>query len=171
VFELMLQSLLADRFKLTLHHESKQAPIYALVVAKDGPKFHETSHDPPSAGLKVGGLPGPLPKGGIWMGRGQISVNGGALGVFAEELSTALDCIVLDRTELKGVFDFTLHWTPDEGRGPALSDSPDGFTPQPDALGPSIFTTLREQLGLKLEPQKGPVDTLVIDHVERPSEN
>jgi len=81
----------------------------------------------------------------------------------------------VDKTGLKGEYDFTLKWTPDEGQGQMFRGAGEppreGAPPPPDANGPSIFTALQEQLGLKLESQKGPVDTLVIDHVERPSEN
>jgi uncharacterized protein (TIGR03435 family) len=160
---LMVQSLLADRFKLAVHHETKELPVYALVVAKSGPRFHETAALP--------GPPGaPPPKHGMRMGRGDLTVNGYGLDRLADALSRLLSRVVLDQTGLKGTYDFTLKWTPSEGQG-AMAETPRDAAPPPDASGPSIFTALRERLGLKLESQKGPVDTLVIDHVERPSEN
>jgi uncharacterized protein (TIGR03435 family) len=175
----MLQSLLADRFKLTLHHDSKELQIYSLVVAKNGPKFHEAAvkpsdSDPP----KLPEPGGPAPKGGVWMtGRGEINVTGASLSMFSNVLSMQPEVgrIVLDNTGLKGNYEFTLKWTPDESQGQMFGGpgaGPDGRpTPPPNTNGPTIFTALQEQLGLKLESQKGPVDTLVIDHVERPSEN
>jgi bla regulator protein blaR1 len=174
---LMLQSMLADRFKLALHHDTKEQQVYALMVAKGGPKFHEVAATPGDAAPpKLPAPGGPPPKGGIWMtGRGELHVTGASLAMFANVLSRQLGRIVLDKTELKGDYEFTLKWTPDEGQmtggpggGPA---GPPRDAPPPEGSGPSIFTALQEQLGLKLESQKGPVDTLVIDHVERPSEN
>jgi uncharacterized protein (TIGR03435 family) len=108
-------------------------------------------------------------------GRGQLNVTGANLGMFANVLSMQLGRIVLDKTGLKGNYEFTLKWTPDEGQGQMFRGAGDGqprdAAPPPDASGPTIFTAVQEQLGLKLESQKGPVDTLVVDHVERPSEN
>jgi uncharacterized protein (TIGR03435 family) len=83
---------------------------------------------------------------------------------------------VLDRTGLKGNYDFTLKWTPDQSsagmmQGPPGGGPPPDNAPPPDASGPSVFTAVQEQLGLKLESTKGPVDILIIDHVEQPSEN
>jgi uncharacterized protein (TIGR03435 family) len=174
---LMLQSLLADRFKLTLHRDTKELPVYALVVGKNGPKIHEVAVDPPSDSgpPKLPEPGGPLPKSGIWMReRGQIEVTGANLGAFANVLSMQLGRIVVDKTELKGNYEFTLKWTPDEGQGQMFKgagEPPRDGAPPPDASGPTIFTAVQEQLGLKLESQKGPVGTLVIDHVEKPSEN
>jgi len=179
---LMLQSMLADRFKLALHHETKALPVYALVVAKSGAKLHETPAAPAdSAPPEPLGKPGsgPAPRGSIMMkGRGNLEVNGIALSLFADALSRQLGLLVVDQTGLKGEYDFTLKWTPDDGQGQMFRGAGDPGTGQPaasaptsDSSGPSIFTALQEQLGLKLESQKAPVDTLVIDHVERPSEN
>ena len=109
------------------------------------------------------------------MGRGDLTVTGVGLTQFADVLSRQIGHIVVDKTGLKGEYDFTLKWTPDEGQGQKMAlpggGPPRDATPPPDASGPTIFTALQEQLGLKLESQKGPVDMLVIDHVERPSEN
>jgi uncharacterized protein (TIGR03435 family) len=175
---LMMQSMLADRFKLTLHHETKDLQLYALVVAKNGPKLHETTApaiDPSASGPLPPG--GPMPRGSMRMtGRGDLTVAGVALSEFANVLSRQIGRLVVDKTGLTGSYDFTLKWTPDEGQGQMFGGpggGPDGrpAPPPPDASGPSLFTALQEQLGLKLETQKGPVDTIVIDHVERPSEN
>jgi uncharacterized protein (TIGR03435 family) len=175
---LMLQSMLADRFKLALHHDTKELQVYALMVAKNGPKFHEAAVAPSDSAPPKPPTPGgPPPKGGIWMtGRGELHVTGASLAMFANVLSRQLGRIVLDKTELKGNYEFTLKWTPDEGQmlggpGGGPAGPPRDAAPPPEGSGPSIFTALQEQLGLKLESQKGPVDTLVIDHVERPSEN
>lgn len=178
-FRLMMQAMLADRFKLVLHHDTKELSEYALVVAKNGPKLKETTAaamDPVSAGPPPRpGPDAPMPKGSIrMMGRGDLTVAGVGLGQFADVLSRQIGQIVVDKTGLKGEYDFTLKWTPDEGQGQMFRGAggpPSDGAPPPDAAGPSIFTALQEQLGLKLESQKGPVDVLVIDHLERPSEN
>lgn len=170
----LLQSLLADRFKLTLGHDTKEMPVYLLTVAKNGPKLHEAA--PPNEPQGPGSEP---PRGGIMMnGRGQLTVTDTKLDMFANALSHQLGRIVLDRTGLSGRYDFTLHWTPEPGEGPVMPggagpgrEGPGGAPPPPEASGPSIFTALQEQLGLKLESQKAPVDILVIEHVEKPSEN
>jgi len=174
---LMVQSLLADRFKLTLHHETKELPIYVLVVAKNGPKLHESAVTPEdNVPLGPPGPPdGPQPRHSIRMGRGDLSISAESLDMFAEVLSRHVGRLVVNQTGLKGLYDFKLQWTPDEGQGQMMALPGGGpsrdAAPPPDASGPSIFTALQEQLGLKLESQKGPVDTLVIDHVEKPSEN
>lgn len=180
---LMLQSLLADRFKLTLRHESKDLPVYVLVVAKSGPKMKE-SPDPPgdpamTAPLPPGGPPppgGPTPRGMIQMqGGGNLVVNGIEIREFANVLSRQLGRIVIDKTGLGGKYEFTLKWTPDERQGQMFKGAGDGGAPRdtapPPEAGPSIFTALQDQLGLKLESQKAPVDVLVIEHIERPSAN
>ncbi len=143
---LMLRPLLADRFKLKLHHETRELPVYALVVAKGGIKLKESRE------------PGNLD--GMGTNRGFIGVRASRIGGrFLEGLSDAAGRIVIDRTSLTGNYDITLRWTPD---GSQTSD--------PDAP-PDLFTALQEQLGLKLVQTKAPVDVLVVDHVERPSEN
>lgn len=156
----MTQALLADRFKLTLRHETKELPVYALLVAKDGPKFRETQ-------AVVATQP---PRRGIMMnGRGQMSVNGASLDLFIEMLSRQLGRVVMDKTGLKGRYDFKLNWTPDEPQGPAPAGA-SGGAPE-DSAGPSLFAAIQEQLGLKLESQKAPVDVLFVEHAEKPSEN
>jgi uncharacterized protein (TIGR03435 family) len=170
----MLQKLLADRCKLTVHIETRELPVYALVVAKNGPKFQEakTGESYPS------GIKGPdgIARGGMMrMGRGELTGQGVPLTFLVSQLSRHLGRTVLDKTGLTGNYDFTLQWTPDDGQGPMLK-GPDGGQPAaegapPESSGPSVFTALEEQLGLKLESQKGPVEIVVIDHVEKPSEN
>ena len=174
----MVQSLLADRFHLQLHRETKDMPVYALVVGKNGLKMKASEATAPD--VAVGGPggpgepPGKMPRGrGIRMGRGGLDGQMVNLPFLAQALSNALGRTVLDETGLKGNFDFSLKWTPDESqpgmmKGPgAPADAP----PPPDASGPDIFTAVQEQLGLKLESKKGPVEMLVIDHAEQPSAN
>jgi uncharacterized protein (TIGR03435 family) len=172
---LMVQSLLADRFKLKLRHESKELPVYALVVAKNGPKLHEAKPgDTYPNGMK--GPDGVGHAGMMRMGPGQLTGQGLPAESLARLLSQALGRTVMDQTGLKGSYDFTLQWTPEPTQG-AMLKGPEGGKPVTDnappleSSGPSIFTAIQEQLGLKLESRKGPVDNLVIDHVEKPSEN
>jgi uncharacterized protein (TIGR03435 family) len=152
----LLQSLLADRFKLTVHHGSKLLPGYALVVAKGGPR------------LQVGSGP----KGYFTSREGLISGSKVPMDRLAGGLSRLLGSPVADETGLTGAYDVKLEWAPDEVRGaPSNGTGGDqGSTdpPDSDASMPSLRTALQEQLGLKLESKKIPVDTIVIDHVERP---
>ena len=170
---LMVQSLLADRFKLALHHEAKEMQIYALIVAKNGPKLHASTIPPDDSVITGPPPPDAAPRRrNIRMGgRGDLSVSGEDLDMFAEVLSHFAGRMVVNQTGLKGTYDFDLKWTPEAGSGPMPGEAPGDAAPPPDASGPSLFTALEEQLGLKLESQKGPVDTIVIDHVEKPSEN
>jgi uncharacterized protein (TIGR03435 family) len=172
---LMVQSLLADRFKLTLRHESKEYPVYALVVAKNGPKLQQARPgDTYPKGMK--GPDGVGHAGMMSMGPGQLTGQGLPMESLARLLSQALGRTVMDQTGLKGNYDFTLQWTPEQA-GTMMLKAPEGgnpgpeSAPPPESSGPSIFTAIQEQLGLKLESTKGPVDILVIDHVEKPSEN
>ncbi len=164
----MMQGLLADRFKLSLGHETKDLPIYALVVAKNGPKLKVSDFKPPEHPET---MPPPTrgrgqPPGSMSMGPGSITSTGNELAVLASALSNAgeLGRIVVDKTGLTGRYDFTLKWTPDSQR------QADATSP-PDPSSASLFTAIQEQLGLKLEPQKAPMDVLVIQHVEKPSAN
>ena len=171
----MMQALLADRFRLSLHRETKELPVYELVVAKGGPKLQKSSFKPD---LKPGWQPlppkpgGPPPKGGLFMhGPGELTSTGSELSMLVNILSHAVNRIVIDKTGLQGRYDYTLKWTPDQPFGPGPGPMDANAPPPPDPNGPSLFTALQEQLGLKLESQKGPVEILVIDHVEKPSEN
>jgi uncharacterized protein (TIGR03435 family) len=173
----MLQALFVERLKLKLEHETRDLPVYELVVAKNGPKFHESTYKPPA---RLPDSPPPPTKGrppgqGIWMaGRGNLTVTYGGLDMFATVLSRVVGRIVLDKTGLTGKYDFKLRWTPDESQGPILPGGPPNGpngAPPPESSGPSLFTAIQEQLGLKLQSEKAPVDVLVIEHVEKPSEN
>jgi uncharacterized protein (TIGR03435 family) len=153
----MLQALLTDRFKLTFHHDKKELTVFTLVVAKNGSKLIPSAGDPK-------GLPGVgmTAIGHMFASNAQMSDITGFLQ------SVVLDRPVVDQTELKGRFDLQMKWTPDEtqfgGRGgTAKNDAPDA--------PPELFTAIQEQLGLQLKSAKIPVDVLVIDHVEKPSEN
>lgn len=173
----LIQSLLADRFKLKVSHATKELPVYALVIAKGGPKIQEVKPgDTYPEGFK--GPHGRAVAGGSLSssGKGQLTGQEIAVAFLAQNLSEQLGRTVVDQTGLKGNYDFTLKWTPDPGPAalaqvePGSGSGPDN-APPPDSSGPSIFTALQEQLGLELVSTKGPVDILVIDHIEMPSAN
>jgi uncharacterized protein (TIGR03435 family) len=178
--EKMLQALLADRLKLTFHRETKERPIYSLLVAKNGPKLQ--TPDPNREITFPDGSKRPISNGGegrlaiMQLKPGEFTMMGYAVRMqsFASLLTTAMERPVLDKTELTGKYDITMKWNNDE------SDSPAPAAGQPSAAPPSrladffdgaIFTAIQAQLGLKLEPGKGPVEIIVIDHIERPSGN
>jgi uncharacterized protein (TIGR03435 family) len=147
--DLMLQTLLAERFKLITHRETREQPGYALVLAKGGSKLK----------------PSTTATFSVKTGRGHLELHRVAMLRFVSLLYTPqapgpqpTDRPVVDMTGLDGFFDFTLDWMPED----IESDAPPG---------PSLFTALEEQTGLKLEARKSKVDFLVIDHVEKPSEN
>lgn len=150
----MLQKILVDHFNLKFHYEMKGLPVYALVIAKGGIKMAEIQPAIGPNGMKDGG--------GRQVGRGMIRSMGQPMKPLVNALTKELGRTVVDRTGLTGFYNFTLHWTPAEGPAPA------GETPE-DTSAPSIFTAVQEQLGLKLEPAKAPVQVLVIDRLERPS--
>lgn len=157
----MLRKLLAERFHLVVHVETKTLPVYDLVVAGGGPKVKASAPDPPPD-PDADPTAKPKPRGWISMGSGMVKLNDMPLSGLANELGYSLDHPVIDKTGLTGKYDLSLKWRPDNQ--PA-SDGNSG-----DDL-PGLFTALQEQLGLKLEPSKGPVDTLVVDHVEKPTAN
>jgi uncharacterized protein (TIGR03435 family) len=140
----MLQALLADRFKLRVHYESKIQSVDQLIIAKSGPKLKQWPADQ-------------KPRGISW-GDNRIRVQGAGMDRLAFCLSDVLGRPVVDKTGLTGNYNIDLKWTPDDQQA------------KPDA-GPTLTTALEEQLGLKLDSAKGPVNTLVVDHVEKPSEN
>jgi len=152
----MVRTLLAQRFKLVTHTEARQLPIYALVVARNdrrlGPSVHPSNC---VSGKQPDGKPCVMKPG-----FGSFSGTGVDIPRFiTSSLASAVDRPIVDRTGLTGLFDIDLHWVADPTAVAATTDAPD------------IFTALQEQLGLKLEPTTGPVDVIVIDHVERPTEN
>jgi bla regulator protein blaR1 len=179
---LMLQSALEDRFQLKLSHESQYLPVYVLVVAKGGPKLTPTtlpSYDPEQQGAakdttRVNGNTAVGTRGSRIPEPGQFIATGQPIAVIIGTLSHELGgSFVLDQTGLKGEYDFTLKWTPDSefSASAANSGQNSDTAPLPDPSETSIFTALQEQLGLKLETKKAPVDVLVITHVERLSGN
>ena len=153
-----LRALLADRFQLVVHKETKNQPIYALVVSKNGPKLKEAK----AVGARQG----------MSINRGRAQGFGASVEMLAQDLSSVMGRPVLDKTELTGKYDFILEWTPDIAADARAQGFGDGITsPAPAPGGPTIFTALQEQLGLRLEAQKGPVENIVIDRAEKPSEN
>jgi uncharacterized protein (TIGR03435 family) len=155
-----LRALLADRFQLVVHRETKDQPVYTLQVAKGGPKFQEAKPGGPTAGR-------------MRMGRGELNGEGVGMDFMVQVLSNQVRRPVVDKTGLPGKYDIHLTWTPDGPSGFLGGELPAGVEPPPppDPNGPTIFTALQEQLGLKLESDKGPVDMIVIDRVEKASEN
>jgi uncharacterized protein (TIGR03435 family) len=146
----MVQALLADRFKLKLHRETKAIPVYALVVGKDGPKLAEAQDASLNQGL-----------GNIIVPPGELKARGATMALFVSILTENLDRPVIDKTNLTGHYDFDLTYD-----GPPWSIEEHGWRP----FGEAIFRPIQD-LGLKLEPQKSPVEVLVIDSVDHPSAN
>lgn len=182
--DLCVQALLADRFKLKLNRESKELPVYALVVAKGGPKLQEAKPgDTYPNGFK--GPDGKAHPGMMRIGPGGLTAQAVPIQFLVHTLSQQLGREVVDKTGLKGNYDLSLTWATDQnergvamgpGPGPGVGPGPgapagENAPPAPDPSGPSIFTAVQEQLGLKLEPAKGPVEILVINQIERPSED
>jgi uncharacterized protein (TIGR03435 family) len=160
-WKMMLQKLLADRFKLTFHHDKKELTVYAIVVGKTGSKLTKSEGDP-------NGLPGLF-----FRGLGALNARNATMTDFAGVMQSAvLDRPVVDQTELPGRYDFKLNWTPDENQFGGLGMRPPAPADNADpAANPDLFTAIQEQLGLRLKPAKEPVDVLVIDRVEKPSAN
>jgi uncharacterized protein (TIGR03435 family) len=160
-WKLMIQKLLADRFKLRYYHESRELPVYVLSVGKSGAKLKPSEADP-------GALPGIG-----FRGFGNMPVSNATMADFAAMMQgSVLDRPMIDRTGLKGRYDFVLKWTPDDSQFIGMRP-PGAALPGNDAAGapPSLFTAIQEQLGLKVESMKAPVEVFVIDHVEMPSPN
>ena len=217
---IMMQNLMVERFKLAVHREKKDFPLFGLVVGKNGPKMKPSEDAPPTAETPGGDGPPPPPppppgpggrmqvgrdgfpqmppgagRGGMMImmmnGRFRMQANGQTMKGLADMLSNQLGRPVIDETNLTGKYDFTLDYAPEEGqmRGPMglmpppqHMDVPVGGPgggpaggPAPAAsgeTGPNLVTAVQEQLGLKLESKKGPLDLIVVDHVEKvPTEN
>jgi uncharacterized protein (TIGR03435 family) len=183
--QLMIRALLADRFKLTVHHDNKELPVYALVVARSDGKLGSAlkKSDVDCAAMIAAArgrgrgpmappAPGERMPCGFRVGMGTMTAGGATLAQLATSLSMFVGRVVVDKTGITGGYDFDLTWTPDQ-----MPQRPPG-APDPvfngvaiDPNGPSIFTAVQEQLGLKLDSQKGPVAVLVIDRAEHPVEN
>lgn len=155
----MMQSMLVDRFKLKFHEDSKESPAYALVVGKNGPKLKKSESGPEARSM-------------MRMGHGQLNASRTTMENFAGQLANQVGRPVVDKTGLAGEYDIELEWTPDPGRSGPFGQPPPGDAPPPvDANGPTIYTAVQEKLGLKLEATKAPVKMIVIDWIEKPSEN
>jgi uncharacterized protein (TIGR03435 family) len=180
----MWQTLLADQFKLRLHRETRELPIYLLTAGKSGPKLPpakeaECESFPPGTPprhtpgkVDCGYVSGPF--GGADVGLLQIRGRKVHVADLIRELTSVLDRPVLDQTGFTGEFDLNLKFTADEalkGFPGFMPGDPAGIRPPTDPKLPNIFAALEEQLGLKLVPAKGPVEVLVIDHAERPATN
>jgi uncharacterized protein (TIGR03435 family) len=176
----MVQSLLADRFRLVIHKDTKELPVYKLVLSRKdgklGPQFkaaidgsceplNESSPAPRREPNKRPALPC-----STW-NLSTTELRGAAINItqIVRPLSRVVGRTVVDQTGLTGNYDLMLRWMPDEAQMAQLQ--PDAPKPTVADSGPSIFAALQEQLGLKLESAKGPVEALVIDHIERPTEN
>lgn len=158
----MMQPVLAERFHLKVHSETRVLPTYDLVVAKDGVKMKQSAPEPPPAeGEKEDASE--RNAGRMTVGPGEFSGQNLPMASIANQISYILHHTVVDKTGLAGKYDLTLKYTSEDS-----SKEDDGST---DAAGPSIFTAVQEQLGLKLVSTKGPVETLVVDHVDLPTQN
>ncbi|HEY1302144.1 MAG TPA: TIGR03435 family protein [Vicinamibacterales bacterium] len=176
---LALRTLLAERFKLAVHWETQELPIYALVLARPdgklGPNIHRSVVDcaavaaARSAAAKEGRTTTPTTGDrficGLRNNAGRMQFGGNPISFFANGLANQVARVVIDRTGLTGNWDFELTFTPER-----IRQAPPGAPPVDiDPNGPSLFTAIQEQLGLRLESTKGPVNMLVIDHIEQPS--
>ena len=148
-----LKKLLAERFQLVVHKETRELPVYALVLAKGGVKMQpNTSPDGSPQNMMTN--------------RASFRATRASLDSIAKALGSITSRPVHDETGLKEYWDFKLEWTPD-----AAAAAPDAVERPAEAAGPTLFTALQEQMGLKLESRKGPVEIVVIDRAEHPSEN
>jgi uncharacterized protein (TIGR03435 family) len=156
----MIQKMVAERYKLTFHPEKKELSVYVLSVAKGGPKLTKSEGDP-------NGLPGLFFRGKP----GDLGVRNATMADFTGLMQSAvLDKPVVNQTGLTGKYDFTLLWTPDDSQFAGMGAK---IPPPTDTANapPNLYTAIQEQIGLKLEATKAPADVMVIDHVEKPSEN
>jgi bla regulator protein blaR1 len=177
--KMMLRTLLADRFKLVMHKETKELPIFELVLARQdgklGPQLRPAAVDcaARAAAARAGTPPppssGPPGPGSCGTTMNPVSVRGGGttLAVLASLLEGPAKRLVIDRTGLAGNWDLEVNYTPDRSQLPPGVELPSSIDPN----GPSLFTAIEEQLGLKLRPARGPVEVLVIDSVQQPTPN
>lgn len=157
---LLIQDLLTKRFQLAFHHDQKELNVYALTVAKTGPKMSVTTSQPSDS------------RNFMFRGLGKLVVTNNTMEDFCRGMQGAvMDKPVVDQTGLKDRYDFNLNWTPDQSQFTAMGAN----VPQPNLddpnAPPSLYTALQEELGLKLEPTKAKAQAFVIDHVEKPSAN
>lgn len=170
----MLQALLADRMKLVVHNEPKEATIYSLVIAKNGPKLQESKPAAAPANAESGAAGGRGPGGGMSMGSEDgmrtMTFREAPMSYVAAWLRLQLRAQVSDKTGLTGIYDFKLRWMPERGQRAV----PPGGQPSAEAsdpAGPTLLDALQDQLGLKLESSKASIDGIAIDHIEKPSGN
>ncbi len=159
--KVMIQKLLVDRFQLKFHFEKRELPVYAVRLAKNGAKITQSQDDPK-------GIPG-------WgFGRNAsgmiMNFHNSPMSQFTAVLQNSTDRPVVDQSGLTGRYDFTLNFTPDAAMAALLGGPPTPAGDNPDAA-PDLFAAFQQQLGLKLEPTRAPVNVMVIDKVEKPSEN
>jgi uncharacterized protein (TIGR03435 family) len=155
-WQIMMQRLLADRFKLSFHRAPKEVSIYALTVTKNGPKLTASAADPNG------------PPNLAMPARGRFRLRNATMSDLAGELRGTLDRPVIDKTGISGHYDIALNWTVDDFQAARFSGFP---APLDHTEVPDLFTAIQEQLGLRLDSTKGSVEVMVIDHVERPTEN
>ena len=175
---LMLQAMLVDRFGLVTHIETQEKPVFALIVAKGGPKLHAAAADPAVEGAKAQGSKDGAGhhQQGMWttfnQKRAELRAYASTLEGLAATIAFQPEAegrVVIDKTGLTGKYDYSLQWTPEWMLAqPAAADASSGDS---EPGGPSLLTALQDQLGLKLVAEKAPVQVLVIDHVEPPSAN
>jgi len=164
--QLMLRSLLADRFKLVVRPDTREMPTYSLVPAradgKTGAQLRKSDANcGPATAPSAPPAPGQLPSCGSMLGFGNLKARGSTMAALASTLSTFAGRIVVDRTGLAGGYDVDLNWTPD-----STTNANDVSREVP-----GLFTAVQEQLGLRLQPQRGPVEVFVIVRATRPAEN
>jgi uncharacterized protein (TIGR03435 family) len=157
-FRSMFRKVLADRFGLQVHQEQRELPVYALTVAKGGPKMTKSLGNPNG------------PPNDNFSTSAYMKETNTTMGEYAKALQYVLDRPVIDKTGLEGRWDFLLKWTPDESQFTAIGAKIPPSTDNPNAP-PGLFAAIREQIGLKLDPEKAPAEVLVIDKVERPAAN
>jgi uncharacterized protein (TIGR03435 family) len=150
-----LAALLAERFALKVRREMREQPIYELVIAKGGPKLEAVTGN-----FK-----------GVHITRGQLAGEAATVDMLSAALANQVERTVVDRTGLAGSFNFKLNWTPTDAAAPNGAEALPTLGPPPEQTGPSIFTAVREQLGLELKATRGSAEVLVIEHVERPTAN
>lgn len=161
----MMLNILTDRFKLAYHRETRTLPEYALVVARSGSKLEEFKPAPDENGKPRGNR--------MMMSGSSLTADGIDMPSFTRLLSQRIGRPIVDKTGLTGRYSFKLEWAnePHDGEGPGGPLHDAGPSSAPGDTGPSIFTAVQEQLGLKLDSEKGPVEVIVIDHLEEPAAN
>jgi len=168
VAQRMLQTFLAERFKLKVHGETKELPIYNLVVAPGGAKLQEAGQGNPSV-VRIKGPDGQEHEGMMRLGPGSMEGQAITMSEIADLMSRQVGTKVVDKTGLTGRYDISIKWTTDENQ-PSAVDNGKSSEPSPFS-GPALLTAIQEQLGLELQPLRGQVQILAIDHAEKPAEN